>query len=122
MAKQMLTAALESGDPAAIAAALDPHVSFQTPIHTESLRGREMTVQFFGQAEQVVQGLTYYDSAEDTERTLMFWRGEVRGRPIEGTTLIQVNEHGLVSELAVLMRRIPTRESDEPRPAHWRPT
>jgi hypothetical protein len=34
----------------------------------------------------------------------MFWRGELRDRPIEGATLIRVNEHGLVSELAVLMR------------------
>jgi hypothetical protein len=63
-----------------------------------------MTLQFFGQAEQVVDGLTYYDSIEDDDRTLMFWRGHVSERPIEGTTLISVNVEGLVSHLAVLMR------------------
>jgi hypothetical protein len=104
MTTQTLTAALEQGDPDAIAAAFDPDVSFQTPVHTEPLRGREMALQFFGQAEQVVQGLTYYDSVEDDHRTLMFWRGQVSERPIEGTTLITVNSAGLVSELAVLMR------------------
>jgi hypothetical protein len=104
MTTQTLTTALEQGDPAAIAAAFDPDVSFQTPIHTEPLRGREMALKFFGQAEQVVHGLTYYDSVEDDERTLMFWRGQVVERPIEGITLIMVNRAGLVSELAVLMR------------------
>jgi hypothetical protein len=104
MATQSLTAALERGDPAAIAAAFDPDVSFQTPILSEPLRGREMALQFFGQAEQVVEALTYYDSVEDDERTLMLWRAQVSGRPIEGATLITANESGLVSELTLLMR------------------
>jgi hypothetical protein len=104
MAKQRLTGALEKGDPEAIAAAFDPDVRFESPVHTRPLRGREETLQFFGQAEQVVQGLTYYDSIEDDDRTLMFWRGQVSERPIEGSTLISVNEKGLVSHLAVLMR------------------
>jgi hypothetical protein len=105
MAKtQMLTAALEQGDPVAIEAALASDVVFRTPILSEPLQGREMTLRFFGQAEQIVNGLTYYDSVADGEQTLMFWRGDVRDRPIEGTTLISVDERGLVSELTVLMR------------------
>jgi hypothetical protein len=104
MAKQRLTGALEKGDPEAIAAAFDPDVRFDSPVHTRPLRGREQTLQFFGMAEQVVQGLTYYDSIENDDRALMFWRGLVRERPIEGTTLISVNDEGLVSHLAVLMR------------------
>jgi hypothetical protein len=65
MTTQSLTVALQQGEPEAIAAAFDSDVSFQTPIHTGPLHGREMALQFFGQAEQVVQGLTYYDSVED---------------------------------------------------------
>lgn len=104
MTEQKLTAALAQGDPEAIAAAFAPDVEFLSPIHTEPLHGRDMTLQFFGHAEQIVDGLTYYDSVEDDERTLMFWHGEVRERSIEGTTLIRVNDDGLVTELAVLMR------------------
>jgi hypothetical protein len=101
---QQFTNALEDGDPTAIASALATNVTFHTPILTEDLRGKELTLRFLGQAEQIIDGLDYYDRAGDEDMTIMFWRSSVIERDIEGATVIVLDDDGLVTDLTVLMR------------------
>ena len=61
-------------------------------------------LEFFDHAEPLVADLTYYDSAADDGLTILFWRGGVFARPIEGATVIGPEVHGQVREIAVLMR------------------
>ena len=99
-----LEQALSSSDPEAIAACLAEDIAFSSPIHTKLLRGKDRVLEFFDHAERLVADLTYYDSAADDEVTILFWRGGVFARPIEGATVIRPEVHGQVREFAILLR------------------
>jgi hypothetical protein len=103
-ATQELAHALQAGDPAGIAAALAPDVTFHTPILTEDLRGSELTLRFLGLAEQTIDGLNYYDSIGDDELTILFWRSTIADRAIEGVTVVELEDSRMVGDLTVLMR------------------
>jgi hypothetical protein len=99
-----IVGALERGDSDAIASALSPDVTFHTPILTTDLEGRDLTLRFLSQAAQTIDGLTYYDSAADSDRTMLFWRGRVAERDIEGITVIVTDDAELVTDVTVLLR------------------
>src|SRR5262249_5578620 len=99
-----LTDALASSDPAAIAACLADDVTFHTPILTQELHGKELALRSLSQAVEIITDLSYYDSIGDDELTIMFWRGHVWGRDIEGATVITAADDDLAHELTVLSR------------------
>ena len=101
---QPLTRALENANPSALATALADDVAFHTPILTQDLHGKELALRFLEQAAKTITGLTYYDSVGDDELRIMFWRGQMTERDIEGATIIKTNDDGLVNDLTVLMR------------------
>jgi hypothetical protein len=103
-ATQQLADALLAGNPVGIAAALAPDVTFHTPILTEKLHGRELTLRFLELAEQTIDGLNYYDSVGDDELTALFWRSTIAERDIEGVTVVELDNRGLVGDLTLLMR------------------
>ena len=99
-----LTQAFQSPDAATLATALAADVVFRTPILPETLHGKDLAVRYLEETRKAITDLTYYDTVGDDELKIMFWRGQVIGRDIEGATITKINVDGLVNDLTVLMR------------------
>ncbi len=104
MATHRFARAAESGDPAQIAALLAPDVTFHTPVLTQDLHGKNLTLRFLGEATRIIANLTYTDEATDGERTFLFWKGTVGDREISGVTVVADEAGGLIGDLTVLLR------------------
>jgi hypothetical protein len=104
MASHRFAVAAESRDSAAISALLAGNVTFHTPILTEDLQGKDLTLRFLSAATRIIEDLTYTDEVGDDERTILFWSGFVDQREISGATVLVQDTVGLVSDLTVLLR------------------
>lgn len=96
--------AAESGDPAQIAALLAEDVTFHTPVLTQDLHGKDLTLRFLGEATRVIGNLTYTDEVTDGQQTFLFWNGTVDDREISGVTVVADEAAGLIGDLTVLLR------------------
>jgi hypothetical protein len=96
--------AAESGDPAQIAALLAPDVTFHTPILTQDLHGKDLTLRFLGEATHIIGDLAYTGEVTDGERAFLFWKGIVDDREISGVTVLADEPGGLIGEITVLLR------------------
>ncbi|HEX6451236.1 MAG TPA: nuclear transport factor 2 family protein [Trebonia sp.] len=96
--------AAESGDPAQIAVLLADKVTFHTPILTEDLHGKDLTLRFLGEATRIIADLTYTDEVTDGERSFLFWKGTVEQREISGITVLADNPEGQIADITVLLR------------------
>ena len=96
--------AAESGDPAQIAALLADDVTFHTPILTQDLQGKALTLRFLGEATRIITDLTYTSETTDGSRAFLFWKGTVAQREISGVTVLADNPDGLVGDITVLLR------------------
>ena len=96
--------AAESGDPAQIAALLADDVTFHTPILTQDLQGKDLTLRFLGEATRIITDLTYTDEITDGERSFLFWKGTVDQREISGVTVLRNAPEGQITDITVLLR------------------
>ena len=96
--------AAESGDPAQIAALLAPDVTFHTPVLTQDLHGRDLTLRFLGEATRIIGDLAYTGEVTDGERAFLFWKGIVDDREISGVTVLADEPGGLIGDITVLLR------------------
>jgi hypothetical protein len=96
--------AAASGDPGQIAALLAEEVTFHTPILTQDLQGKDLTLRFLGEATRIIADLAYTNEATDGERTFLFWKGTVEQREISGVTVLADNPEGRVTDITVLLR------------------
>ena len=106
--------AAESGDIEEIAALLAQDVTFHTPILTQDLDGKELTLRFISEAARIIGGLMYTDEATDAERTFLFWNGTVDQREISGVTVLVEESQGQVADIpssSALGESSPTSET-----------
>jgi hypothetical protein len=96
--------AAESGDPAQIAALLAENVTFHTPILTQDLHGKDVTLRFLGEATRVIANLAYTGEVTDGTRVFLFWTGVVDDREISGVTVLADDTGGLIGDITVLLR------------------
>jgi hypothetical protein len=96
--------AAESGDPAQIAALLADEVTFRTPILTQDLQGKDLTLRFLGEATRIIADLAYTGETTDGERSFLFWKGTLDQREIGGVTVLVDNPEGLIADITVLLR------------------
>ena len=96
--------AAESGDPTQIAALLAEDVTFHTPILTQDLCGKDLTLRFLGEATRIIENLTYTDEVTDGKRAFLFWKGTVDDREISGVTVVPDQGGGLIGDITVLLR------------------
>ena len=104
MTRHRFAVAAESSDPVAISALIAEDVTFHTPILTEDLRGKDLTLKFLGEATRIIADLAYTDEVGDDELTILFWDGTVDQREISGATVLVEDEAGLISDITVLLR------------------
>src|SRR5215469_2510498 len=96
--------AAESGDPAQIAALLAADVTFHTPVLTQDLHGKDLTLRFLGEATRIIRNLSYTDEVSDAGRVFLFWTGVVDDREISGVTVLADETGGLIGDITVLLR------------------
>jgi len=96
--------AAESGDPAQIAALLADDVTFHTPILTQDLQGKDLTLRFLREATRVIKDLAYTDETTDGERSFLFWKGTVDQREISGVSVLRNDPVGQITDITVLLR------------------
>jgi len=104
MATHRFGRAAESGDPAQIAALLAEDVTFHTPILTQDLHGKDLTLRFLGEATRVIANLAYTGEVTDGTRVFLFWTGVVDDREISGVTVLADEAGGLIRDITVLLR------------------
>src|SRR5215471_16461427 len=91
--------AAESGDPAQIAALLADDVTFHTPILTQDLQGKALTLRFLGEATRIITDLTYTSETTDGSRAFLFWKGLV------GDITVLLRSWGVVANFRDTMLR-----------------
>jgi hypothetical protein len=89
--------------PERIAELLAPDVVFKSPVLSRSLEGREVVAQAMVSAIAVREG-AYIAEMEDGPVTLLVWRGQVDGLPLDSFEMLVHDAAGLIVERTVAMR------------------
>jgi hypothetical protein len=97
-------AAVEARDIDAIAAALDPDVTFRSPIVFRRYEGRDAVVQLLAFVSEVFQDFRYVDELQGDRTSCLVFQARVGERELEGIDYLRHGEDGLVTELAVMVR------------------
>ncbi len=105
MTTHRFAAAARSGDQTAVAALIAEDVTFRTPILSQDLHGRELTLRFLREANHnIIKDLTYTDEVGDDEQTILFWKGTVDDREMSGATVLVEDASGRISDITILLR------------------
>jgi SnoaL-like protein len=96
--------AVEAGDVAAMAAALDPDVTFSSPVVFRPYEGRDAVMQLLSLVAQVFEDFRYVDELRGEDSTCLVFRARVGDRDLEGIDYLRLGPDGLVTELTVMVR------------------
>jgi hypothetical protein len=86
-----------------IAALLAPGVVFKSPVLSRSIEGRALVAQAMVSAIAVREG-SYIAEMADGPVTLLVWRGQVDGLPLDSFEMLVHDEAGLIVDRSVAMR------------------
>jgi hypothetical protein len=96
--------AVEAGDADAIAAALDPDVTFLSPVVFRAYEGREAVMQLLSIVGQVFEDFRYVDELRGDGSSCLVFHARVGDRELEGIDYLRHGPDGLVTELTVMVR------------------
>jgi SnoaL-like domain len=96
--------AVESRDLAAMEAALDPEVTFRSPIVFAPYQGRDAVMQLLSLVTEVFEDFRYVDELEGDRATCLVFQARVGDRELEGIDYLRHGPGGLVEELTVMVR------------------
>lgn len=96
--------AVEAGDLAAMEAALDPEVTFKSPVVFGPYEGREAVMALLSLVAQVFEDFRYVDELESDRTTCLVFNARVGDRELEGIDYLRHGPGGLVTELTVMVR------------------
>jgi hypothetical protein len=97
-------AALESGDPVALAAALHPDAIFDAPGFDEPVEGRDNVIAFLAALAGNSDGLQFIDEFWGDGYHVLIFLLSVDGSHIQGADYIQLDPEGLVKRVTVMAR------------------
>jgi hypothetical protein len=96
--------AVEAGDLASMAAALDPDVTFRSPVVFRPYEGRDAVMQLLSLVTQVFEDFRYVDELSGEDSSCLVFRARVGDRELDGIDYLRVGPDGLVTELTVMVR------------------
>jgi hypothetical protein len=96
--------AVEAGDLAAMAAALDPEVTFRSPVVFRPYEGREAVMQLLTLVTQVFEDFRYVDELHGDGTSCLVFQARVGERELDGIDHLRHGPDGLVTELMVMVR------------------
>jgi hypothetical protein len=106
--KDAFKRAAEAGDMAALAATLDPDVTFRGPAFKESVQGRDGVAAILGVAfGKVYQDFLYTDVVESASKTVLLFSARVEEHDLEGAQVLGFGADDRVRELVVIVRPAP---------------
>jgi hypothetical protein len=96
--------AVESGDIGAAAAALDPEVTFRSPVVFRTYEGRDAVMALLSVVAEVFEDFRYVDELHGDGSTCLVFRARVGDRDLDGIDYLRHGPDGLVTELTVMVR------------------
>jgi SnoaL-like domain len=96
--------AVEAGDLAAMEAALDPDVTFRSPVVFKPYEGREPVLTVLTLVAQVFEDFRYVDELQGEGTTCLVFKARVGDRELDGIDHLRHGPDGLVTELTVMVR------------------
>jgi limonene-1,2-epoxide hydrolase len=99
-------AAIEARDMDAAVALLSDDVVFRSPVVFKPYQGREAVAPLLRAVSQVFEDFRYVREigCEDAADHALVFQARVGDRQIEGSDFLHTDEHGLIDELAVMVR------------------
>lgn len=77
-------------------------MTFHTPVLTQDLHGKDLTLQFPCEATRIIGELTCTGEATGGNRVFLFWKGTIDNREIGGVTVLADEVAGPTGDLTVL--------------------
>jgi hypothetical protein len=96
--------AVEAGDLAALEDALDPEVTFYSPVVFKPYDGREPVMALLSLVTQVFEDFRYVDELHGEGTTCLVFKARVGDRELDGMDYLRHGPDGLVTELTVMVR------------------
>jgi SnoaL-like domain len=96
--------AVEAGDAGAMAAALDPDVTFKSPVVFRTYEGRDAVTVLLSLVVEVFEDFRYVDELHGDDSTCLVFRARVGDRELDGIDYLRHGPDGLVTEFMVLVR------------------
>jgi SnoaL-like domain len=96
--------AVESGDHAAMVAALAPDVVFNSPVKHRPFEGREAVAVLFSALLETFEDFRYTDELFADGMSALVFRARVGDREVEGIDILRFDDAGLISEFTVMVR------------------
>jgi hypothetical protein len=96
--------AVEAKDLAAMEAALDPDVTFRSPVVFRAYEGRDAVMQLLSLVTQVFEDFWYVDELQGAGTTCLVFNARVGDRELEGIDYLRHGPDGRVTELVVMVR------------------
>lgn len=98
------SAAVETHDPAALAAVLHPDVVFRSPAVFKPYAGRDAAMFVLQGVLAVFEDFQYVLKVRDGQDEVLRFKARVAGREIDGVDILRYDDDGLVVELSVMIR------------------
>src|SRR6266545_1209723 len=99
--------ALEAGDVEAMVATLSPDVVFHGPAVQRPIVGRADVIRLLEAIVATFQAFT--QEFRDGPRTALVFEARIRGRLVQGVSLLEDDEHGRIKTITVLIRPLSRR-------------
>jgi hypothetical protein len=96
--------AVETRDVDAMAKALDPAVTFRSPVVFKPYEGRDAVMMLLSLVTEVFEDFRYVDELEGADATCLLFRARVGDREIEGIDYLKLGPDGKATELTVMVR------------------
>ena len=96
--------AVEAGDAEAMAAALDPDVTFRSPVVFQPYEGRDAVLLLLSAVVEVFEDFRYVDELHGDGTTCLVFEARVGDRELDGIDHLRHGPDGLVTELMVMVR------------------
>ena len=84
-----------------------PNVVLWAPMLTKPVVGVNKVHEVIGQAAKLAGPIQYTLEVSDTKQTVLLWKGQAAGFPLEAATILVDGDDGLIHEVRVLMRSWP---------------
>lgn len=104
MTESAFRAAVGSGDPDRIAAALAPDVVFRSPAVHAPYTGRDAAMTVLRAVMQVLEDFRYVSDVRDGDEQVLRFNARVGDREVDGVDILRYDDTGAVAELTVMIR------------------
>jgi hypothetical protein len=96
--------AVEARDIEAMAAALDPDVTFKSPVVFRTYQGRDAVIALLSVVVEVFEDFRYVDELQGSGSSALIFHARVGDRELEGIDYMRHGPDGRVTELTVMVR------------------